>query len=256
MSKTPEGLPGEGNKKESLSLPLNISKTEKEIAELSRENSGDKNVEKTIDSLKESIRGADSPESVEVISPEERSQLIKKYQEKYLPDHIKEKPGAVTGIMRYFATFFAKFETQGSENIPEKGPFLVVSNHFGDEGNALLKTFKDYDIHIATGRKIWWEKSKILQWFFKKMRVLPVQESLANLSREEKEAALKRQGSWGQKVFRKIIDREDRGEFPVDVEFIRGAVAALSRGDSVSIFLKDCGLIRKVQHFNQEKKPN
>ena len=77
----------------------------------------------------------------------------------------------------------------------------------------------------------------MLRWVFKKMGMIPIEESLANIpSDQEKEDALLRQNKYGQKVFRKIIDKEKNGQTATNIDFVHSAVAALSRGDVLTVF--------------------
>lgn len=175
-------------------------------------------------------------EVAEIEDPKVREQKIKEYQKKYLPDHLKSKhknilKRGLENVMGLFAP-----EAEGKENIPEDEPFVIIANHFGPEVGAIAKNFKDRDLHFVIGKQIWWDRSPLHQWFFKKMGMVPVEESLAHLSKEEKEASLEKQDAYGRKVFRKIIDREEEGRRPVDREFVRQSVALLSRGDVVCLF--------------------
>ena len=166
-----------------------------------------------------------------------KAEKIKEYQDRYLPEHLRGKRGIISELATNFWTRTVKFETAGKENLPEKGPFLTICNHFGGgDAEALLKTFKKNDLHLAVGKENWWDSSPATRRFLKIARMIPVEESLSHLSEEEKEEALKRQGDNGKAVFRKIIDREKRGGTATNIEFTRQAVAALLRGDALGIF--------------------
>lgn len=179
------------------------------------------------------------------------AESVKRYQDCYLPTYLKKKGGLLSRSLADIWTMGTKFEIIGEKNIPESGPYLVVCNHFGaGDTQAILKTFKKDNLHLVVGKSIWWDGSVISRWFLKKLKAIPVQESLSNLSQEEKESALMRQGKMGKIVFRKIIDKEKRGELAVDTSFIRQAVAVLSQGDAVGIFpeglwLNPQGVIRE-----------
>ena len=195
-------------------------------------------VRREIEKLGEEIYSAEKelPEKQE--SPESRAQKIEEYQKKYLPDYLRDKKGfvakAITGL---WTRMSGKCEKEGNENLPEKGPFIVICNHFGGgEPESLLKTFKNTDLHFAVAKEIWWNSSPINRWFLKKFGTIPMEESLSNLTEEQKEEALKNQGKQGQTVFRRIIDREKQGGVAMNTEFMRQAVALLSRGDAVGIF--------------------
>jgi 1-acyl-sn-glycerol-3-phosphate acyltransferase len=194
--------------------------------------------EQEIEKLREEIaeKTVEQPPEAESEKPEDREQKIKEYQKKYLPDHLRGKKGfvarALTGI---WTGLSGKFEKEGNENIPEKGPYIVVGNHFGGgDAEVILRTFQNTDLHFAIAKEIWWNTPA--KWLLKKFGMIPIEESLSNLTEPEKEEALKRQGGHGKDVFRKIIDREKAGGVSMNTEFVRQAVALLSRGDAVGIY--------------------
>lgn len=201
--------------------------------------------ERELEELKEEVEkelanGELSETDVEEETREEkeaREEKIREYQKKYLPKHLRKKSGIISKALIRLWTIATKFETKGKENLPEKGPFLVVCNHFGGgDAEALVKTFENSDLHLATAKEIWWNSNPVVKYILKKLRTIPVEESLSNITDQDKEEALKKQDKHGQKVFRKIIDRENQGKPTMNVEFVRQAVALLSRGDAVGIF--------------------
>ncbi|GEM_PF-1018752 len=192
--------------------------------------------EQEIERLKQEIQDKTAEQPPVQESAEVRAQKIKEYQEKYLPDYLRGKKGfvakAITGL---WTRMSGKLEGQGNENIPEKGPFIVIGNHFGGgDAEAILQTFKDTDLHFGIAKEMWWNTPA--KWLLKKFGMIPVEESLSNISEQEKEEALQRQGGNGKKVFRKIIDREKTGGVSMSTEFVRQAVAVLSRGDSLGVY--------------------
>lgn len=190
-----------------------------------------------IGKLKQKIEGiiaGDQPIKQEKEDAALREKRIAEYQKRYLPPYIRER-GFISKAITSLWAGRVKFEKEGQENIPEKGPFIVIWNHFGGgDVEALLRTFKDVNLHFAVAKEMWWS-NPVAKWFLKRFGMIPVEESLANLTDEQKEAALKNQGGNGQKIFRKIIDREKQGKSAANVEFIRQAVAVLSRGDGLAI---------------------
>ncbi len=188
--------------------------------------------EQEIEKLKQEIQD----KTVEQPTEQERAQRIKEYQEKHLPDYLRSKRGfvakAITGL---WTRMSGKCEREGNENIPEKGPFIVIGNHFGGgDAEAILDTFKDTNIHFGIAKEMWWNTPA--KWLLKKFGMIPIEESLSNLSEQEKEEAMQRQGGHGKDVFRKIIDREKQGGVSMNTEFVRQAVAVLSRGDAVGVY--------------------
>lgn len=170
-------------------------------------------------------------------TPEQRAQRIKDYQDDYLPDHLREKPGIISRSLFFLIGRSQKFKTEGRENVPEKGPFLVVCNHFGGgEPEALLKVFENTDLHFGAAKERWWNSSALIRWFLKKFGTIPVEESLANLTQKEKEESLERQDAASAPAFKKVMDREEQGIVATNVEFLRQSVALLSRGDAIGLF--------------------
>lgn len=180
------------------------------------------------------------------------AQKILDYQNRYLPDYLKREKSLPASILLDIWTAGVKFEVVGKENIPESGPFVAVCNHFGNgDVQALLKTFKDFNPHPVVGKSIWWKTSFFSRNILKALKAIPVQESLANLSREEKDAAKDRQGTVGKRAFQEIINQEERGGLSVDTDFVRQSVAVLSRGEVLCLFPE--GLWLEPQSLIQEK---
>lgn len=180
------------------------------------------------------------------------NQMISDYQNRYLPDYLKKERSLISSLFLDLWSGSVRFELRGKENVPESGPFVAVCNHFGNgDVQALLKTFKDFNPHPIVGKSIWWKNSFFSRNILKAIKAIPVQESLSNLSKEEKYAAKERQGAVGKRVFQEIIDQEDRGGLRVDTDFVRQSVAALSRGDALCLFPE--GLWLQPQSLTQEK---
>lgn len=197
------------------------------------------NKEQEIRELKEAIERVaekDQPTPELPEDAQQRAEKIKAYQDKYLPDHLREKGASIISkAITYLWTRGAKFEKEGKENIPDKGPFIVIGNHFGGgDAEAILDTFQGTNIHFGIAKEMWWNTPA--RWLLKKFGMIPIEESLSNIPEEEKEEALKRQGGHGKDVFRRIIDREKTGGVAMNTEFVRQAVAVLSRGDTVGVY--------------------
>jgi len=164
-----------------------------------------------------------------------RAEKNKQFVKKFLP--YPEK-GPISQLAMNLWTKGVTFELVGKENIPASGPFIVICNHFGGgDSEALLKTFADFDPHLAVAKNIWWDRSLVVKLFLKTMRMIPIEESLANLTDEEKEVALANQtGEYEKGVFRRIIDREKSGKPASNIEFMRQALALLLRGDVLCLY--------------------
>lgn len=217
-----------------------------------------KEIEKEIEDIKEKIE-ADIPDDKK--GPVEDSAVVKKrieeYKERHLPDYLRDRPGffarKLTDLYKW--NLSRGVAVEGKENIPQE-ECLVICNHFGGDSESIMKAFEDKNIHFGVAKNIWWDRGPIFRWFLKKLGTIPIDESLSNLTEEEKEAALKRQDGFGQKVFRKIIDREKAGQMPTNIDFVRQSVAALLKGDAVGVYPEGLWLdpqpgIREKQEMKQ-----
>lgn len=170
----------------------------------------------------------------------EREELIRQYQEKYLPENMRTQKKVNLVVAAGLEAFFARQAAiEGRENLPEKGPFIVVSNHFNlKESSILLALLKDFDAHIVASKNIHGEHP-IGKHGLKAIRALTVPNSLSHLSSEEKQELLERTpDGFVTDKYREIIEREEVGH--VDraglVKFIRSSTALLSRGDVIVIY--------------------
>ncbi len=205
-----------------------------------------------IEAARKKINSINQESPSDSANGESLSRKISDYQSRYLPDYLKKERSLISNLFLDLWSGSVRFELRGEENIPELGPFVVVCNHFGNgDVQVLLKTFKDFNPHPIVGKSIWWKNSLFSRSFLKAIKAIPVQESLSNLSKEEKYAAKERQGTVGKKVFQEIIDQEDRGGLRVDTDFVRQSVAVLSRGDALCLFPE--GLWLQPQSLTQEK---
>lgn len=178
-------------------------------------------------------------ETPKPFTPEERETYI----EKNLPEHLKSIPGKPSlgarafGLMMRAKDFFVRKKVDGREHIPEKGPYLIVSNHSGGETGALLGLFRDRALRIAAGRELNWKRSGLRSWLLKKLGMLAVNETLSNLTEEEKQSLLTRvRGKAQRKAYGEIVEREKDGRMTPNNDFLRSALAALLQGDAVAVF--------------------
>jgi hypothetical protein len=178
-------------------------------------------------------------ESNQSISPDKQHRIAL-FQEKYTPSHLSEKREHGT-IGNKVLDFFVKHtvERKGVENLPERGPFLVVSNHFDSDSHHLLALLKNFDTHLAASATIHWQRSPLFVWFLKKMRALAVPESLAHLSNDDKNALLERiPDGFTKNQYQKVIEQESTPDATAkaNLNFIRNTLALLTRGDVVAIY--------------------
>lgn len=247
-SEKKEKIPGEEVEAVPETEPLDLEELKrKDVEKIER-------VQGEITQLQEqSVSSKVSPEGTD-----EQQEKIKEYQENYLPSYLREPQGKESLIGRssaFLMKLFGKIEipSEEKENLPEKGPFLVIVNHFGGETPALLELFKDYDTHIAAAKEVHWKRSPIRPWLLRKMRMISVEESLVHLSLEEKEELLKRvPGPKARKEgYARVIEREKMGQVPTNIEFIRQSVALLSRGDVVAMYPEGLILYGGEKKLNQ-----
>ncbi len=189
---------------------------------------------KIVTELKRKARGGD-------ISREERVKLVKGYQERYLPEYLKRQKGRSLVVALMSVVFTLKerlgmFAVKGREQIPSSGPYLVVSNHFGGETGKLLHVFGKDKIHIMAGSESNWKRSGFRNKLLQNMGMLPIDESLTHLSHQERRALLERTPQRSRGAYERIIQREDSGRLPLNIEHVRAAVAALLKGEPVAIF--------------------
>jgi 1-acyl-sn-glycerol-3-phosphate acyltransferase len=259
MKKSPE-LPQEEDQRAELQAEITPEIALEKRQEIKAESLEESELE--IEKLKQEIQDkmTEQPQAEE--ADDDNTQKVKEYQEKYLPDYLRGKRGLVAKAITGFwtgmsARTFGKCEKEGTENIPEKGPFIVIGNHFGGgDAEAVLDTFRDTDLHFAIAKEMWWNTPA--KWLLKKFGMIPIEESLSNLSEKDKKEALERQGGNGKKVFKKIIDREKSGGLSMNTEFVRQAVAVLSRGDAMGIYPEGLWLrpegVQKLAREHKEMK--
>lgn len=163
---------------------------------------------------------------------------IDAYIEQSVPDYLRDKTGHESLAARLYGLFTSVEDMkEAREALPKEGPFLVVANHSGGESGIILSLLKEYDAHLAAGEELNFNRSGFRKWLLKKMRMIPVRESLANLNETEKEELLERvPGEERKKAYRKIVDREKDGGASMNKDFIRSSVALLLRGDVVAMF--------------------
>lgn len=171
---------------------------------------------------------------------QERAERIRAYQEKYIPPGLQSQKKVNMIISAGLEYLYAhEAEVSGLENIPEKGPFIIVSNHFNvKETEILLATLKNYDAHVVAAEKLHGEHP-IRSIGLELIRAITAPESLAQLSPEEKEAVVKRiPDAFVKKKYQEIIAAEAVGEIDTSglLQFIRSSVALLSRGDVLIIY--------------------
>jgi 1-acyl-sn-glycerol-3-phosphate acyltransferase len=129
----------------------------------------------------------------------------------------------------------SKPDVSGQENIPESGPFVVVSNHFGGkDAMALMSVFADKNIHMTAGK----HSNMDMAWgsLARQLQMLTIDESLSNLSDEQ----LTETRKYGDKLRQKALDNTTNQNTFVrgvhNAQYVRDAVAMLKKGDAVSIF--------------------
>ncbi len=230
--KTPENAPEESV----INFEGQEINPETEAQKSQRIKSEEKEMESVRSQIEEQFKGG----SKELVLPDEAE--IKEYQEKYIPSYLhqkKENGSFLNHLMAFFAERFRPFEIDSGEkkNLPENGPFLVISNHFGGESPIVLSILKNYDTHLVAAEELHFKRVPLRAPLLRLARMISVKESLVNLSENEKEELVRRVPKESHKRgYRRVIEKEKQGGPPMNKEFIRQAVALLSRGDVVAMF--------------------
>ena len=137
-----------------------------------------------------------------------------------------------------FLVFFAtRRDTQGKDNVPRKGPLIVVSNHLNNADPPVLEHAVRRDIHWLT--KAEWFKTPVIGWMFRLAGMIPVRRFEADLH--------------ALREAQKLLDRGGcLGMFP---EGTRSKTGALKEGEpgSALIALRSGAPIVPVAIWGTEK---
>lgn len=171
---------------------------------------------------------------------EDRTERIKTYQEKYLPESLRSQKKVNLIIAAGLEALYARSANiEGLKNLPKSGPFIVVANHFNvKETEILLAMLKNYDAHVVAAEKVHGEHP-IRKIGLRAIRGVTTPETLVHLSLQQKEELLSRvSDDFVKEKYQEIIDRETAGEVDRSglLKFIRSSVALLSRGDVLIIY--------------------
>jgi 1-acyl-sn-glycerol-3-phosphate acyltransferase len=169
--------------------------------------------------------------------PEDRSDRIHAYQEKYLPPYLagRDRPPVVAKLLSLWLRLqekFGRLTVEGREHLPQEGPFIVVSNHSGGETGKVLGLLSSYSAHIASGEELNWKRSRARTWLLKQWGMFPVKETLGNYTPDEKAALLSRVPNRAKEGFARVA----KNPLPDNRRFVRSAVALLSAGRAVVVF--------------------
>lgn len=125
---------------------------------------------------------------------------------------------------------------EGLNNIPNHGPYLVVSNHFGGESPVLLGVLANRQARFITGYELNWQRSCLNHLFQRCLKSIPIYESLSHLTPIEQEKLLqrvpagqKRRGY--QRVLNKRADWREQNQ-----RFLKTAVDRLVQGNVLVMF--------------------
>ncbi len=174
--------------------------------------------------------------------PEPSAADMSAYVDAHLPAHLRAPSPFVRAVSRALdlamraKEFLGTYAVVGRENIPKDGAFLAISNHSGGETGKLLALFGDKPFHIAAGKELNFNRSSVREWLLKKLQMIPVKETLAHLSPEEKDELMRRVPERSKPGYERIIQNEAAGSVPSNKEFIQTTVAALMKGDRAVVF--------------------
>jgi 1-acyl-sn-glycerol-3-phosphate acyltransferase len=173
-------------------------------------------------------------------NPEERTEKIRAFQEKYLPESMRTQKKVNVVISAGMELMYARqANIEGRDKLPESGPFIVVANHFNvKETEMLLAILKDHDAHIVASNKVHGEHP-IRKMGLQAIRGLSAPESFANLTDEEKQELINRvPDTFIREKYQEIVDQEESGELDRSglIDFVKSSVALLSRGDVLVIY--------------------
>ena len=137
MANTPGEIPNEGLGKDnevfSQGKHLDVEQEKKPQKKRESVQEASDDTEKQIEGVRKKLQGMDDREIIvkRDITPQAREEQIKAYQDRYLPPYLKGKKDLIGKLLTELYAHGVKFECRGVENIPEYGPFVVISNHFG-----------------------------------------------------------------------------------------------------------------------------
>ena len=174
---------------------------------------------------------------VETVASESSTKSVSEFQARGIPEHLRETRSKGTAAAEALGAFIGiEGMKEARESLPKEGPFLVVANHSGGETGPLLALLKDYDAHIAAAEELNFNRSKFRSWLLKKLRMIPIKESLSDLTDDGKRELLGRVPARARGGYEKVVERERDGDVVMNNDFLRSSVALLSRGDVVVTF--------------------
>lgn len=167
-------------------------------------------------------------------------QKLRTYIQKYLPDYLRGEPGRVSKIVGGLLAGRQKgreergYRVSGREHLPD-GPALFVGNHPEVIGmnEPIFGELASRDVHAVLSADIHWDGPAIKQWFLKRLGHIPVETTLSQYSKEERDEIVQNQPKGMREKYQTIADRESS---PTHRDFIRESVAALMQGGDILIY--------------------
>ena len=203
------------------------------------------NDEKKLLEARENVEALESPndkKSSEIVQKE-----ISNYIEKNIPSYLQsQNPSLVYKIFKKLSGLMVK-EVIGKENLPANSK-LYIANHRGEESGKLIAAL-DKPVHVVSAERVNWKNGEAFRWLSEKLGMVPVRETLSNLTDEQKEAVLEKVRFSEKKAHEEVAFGK-----PVmgggNIKNIKAMVALLLRGDDVAIFAE--GLLSRLK--NDERK--
>ena len=163
------------------------------------------------------------------------------YIQKHTPPHLQGKLDKTAWLSKIFAHINEKrikndqLKIIGKDNLPKKGPYLIICNHFG--GRAANLFALDEEIRMVAGKAANWDRP-IFKQVMLGIGALQATESFANLGKEEWEGLIERTPSIDKSIYEKVKDNQTNSfdRTKEVAQQLKSIVAVLANGGKVAIF--------------------
>lgn len=83
-------------------------------------------------------------------------------------------------FLRIFFRLFSGYKAYGMENIPKRGSFILASNHVSFLDPLVIGSFVKRDLNYIAKKELF--GNKFFAWYFRKLRIIPVDRDRASFS--------------------------------------------------------------------------